>query len=423
MAPRKRKAAATAADNADSHVDDEAPLRRSSRRKTAARASDGQGEETTAQASGKQRIEKTSHASDKRGKKSTTQASDERGKDTATAANSQGENKQPRSTGPAQNQNHEAQDTSKIALDAQPHAEPDNATISDHPTRPFTQFTIDIPASKKGGKAISCLRSPSTPQHPRCLIFTHGAGGDLSAAAMVHFSAGFASRGEDATAGLIMFPGTMNVKARAAMFDLVKQHGLGQGDREGVNFAYGGRSMGARAAVMASHVDEDVKMLVLVSYPLVSPAGDVRDKILLEIRPDVDVLFISGDQDSMCDLDMLDKVRGKMKARSWLVRVRGADHGMNLRGGKKLKEGTEAVGATTGKVAAVWIKERDAEKREMELSWDGEGEHGDVVSSGWLAGGRNGQGEEKSKDVVEEELPRAEEGSRNRNPKRRKVKK
>ncbi|ETI24233.1 hypothetical protein G647_03602 [Cladophialophora carrionii CBS 160.54] len=382
MAPRKRKVEATTVNNAESTVDDKAPLRRSSRRKAAVQASDKQ-----------------------------------QGKETTTPAVDEDDDKKKSSTGPA---------SSDTALDAEALlAEPENAPTSmlmlnsDHPSREFTSFTI--PASNKAANALSCLRSPV--RHPRCLIFTHGAGGDLSAAAMVHFSEGFASSlGEGA--GLVMFPGNMNVKARAATFDRVKQHELGEeymktaATRQEVYFAYGGRSMGARAAVMASHVDEDVKMLVLVSYPLVGPSGDVRDKILLDTRPDVDVLFISGDHDSMCDMDLLDEVRGKMKARTWIVRVKGADHGMNLRGGKKLKEGTKAVGGMTGKLAAGWLQERDQERKEMDLSWDGE--HSDVVSSGWLASARKGQREEKGKDIIEEQSSKTGDGSGN--PKRRKVK-
>jgi predicted alpha/beta-hydrolase family hydrolase len=238
---------------------------------------------------------------------------------------------------------------------------------------------------------------------------------------MVNFSQGFASSGPGA--GLVMFPGNMNLKARAAVFDRVKQYELQQeymksAARQEMKLAYGGRSLGARAAVVASHADEDVKMLVLVSYPLVAPSGDVRDKILLEIRPDVDVLFISGDHDSMCDLDMLDGVRGKMAAKTWIVRVRGADHGMNLRGGKKLKEGTKLVGEATGKMAATWLRERDQQKRQIDITWDGE--RSQIISSGWLASATTKQGKEKSEDVAEQELPKAEEETGN--PKRKKVK-
>ena len=194
-----------------------------------------------------------------------------------------------------------------------------------------------------------------------------------------------------------MFKGSMNLKSRASMFDGVKQYEREKGSlptaKSNAGLACGGRSMGARAAVIAAHTDEDVKTLVLASYPLVSPSGDMRDQILLDIRPDVDVLFISGDNDSMCDLETLNVVRGKMKARTWRVVVKGADHGMNLKGGKKLKEGTELVGRECGQIAAEWLRERDQGKKEMVLSWDGE--EGIVVNTGWRAN-------EGTKKVAEE---------------------
>ncbi|KIW79493.1 hypothetical protein Z517_06105 [Fonsecaea pedrosoi CBS 271.37] len=291
------------------------------------------------------------------------------------------------------------------------------------PTHNFTEFTIATPSSAaKSAKSPStstkttpCQRSHAVP-HPTSLIFTHGAGGDLSAAAMVNFSRGFAGTGS----AVVMFQGNMNVKARAGLFGVVKEYEIEHGSiisadqdkgspqgKSSVNVsgkkrkvtavstststyssspstsvAYGGRSMGARAAVIASHTDHGIKTLVLASYPLVSPSGAMRDQILLDIRADVDLLFISGDHDTMCPLDTLQNVRAKMKARTWRVVVDGADHGMNVRGGKKLKEGTERVGEECGRIAAEWLRERDLNRREMTVSWDGE--TGSVRGTVWV---------------------------------------
>jgi hypothetical protein len=133
--------------------------------------------------------------------------------------------------------------------------------------------------------------------------------------------------------------------------------------------------MGARAAVVAATAQFDaaigitgVSSLILASYPLVSEKGDLRDRILLELPAEMSVLFISGDRDSMCDLRKLNEVRGKMKAKSWMVVVKGADHGMNVAGGKKA---TEAVGVETGKVAAKWLLGEKGETEECEIWWDG----------------------------------------------------
>jgi hypothetical protein len=142
--------------------------------------------------------------------------------------------------------------------------------------------------------------------------------------------------------------------------------------------------MGARAAVMAaaeaqrgSGAHGCIASLILVSYPLQSPKGDLRDRILLEVPAEVEVLFISGDGDAMCDLGALKEVRRKMVARSWMVVVRGAGHGMDV----KPKRGTEAVGVETGRLAAEWLAGRREAGTECEIWWDGE--KGTARRSAW----------------------------------------
>lgn len=135
--------------------------------------------------------------------------------------------------------------------------------------------------------------------------------------------------------------------------------------------ALGGRSMGARAAVIAAEGKEEVKSLVLVSYPLHTGKGDTRDEILLAIEEGVKVLFVVGDGDAMCDLERLEDVRQKMNAVSWRIVVESADHGMNIRP----KAGTKSVGELTGKVVAEWLKslEEDGmedQGKEGRISWD-----------------------------------------------------
>jgi hypothetical protein len=171
---------------------------------------------------------------------------------------------------------------------------------------------------------------------------------------------------------MLAFQGIMNLGARVKGFDAVSEYAK-TSSAETVP-CFGGRSMGARAAVIAATGQftavgvTGVSSLILASYPLVSEKGDVRDRILLELPAEISVLFISGDRDSMCDLRRLNEVRGKMKAKSWIVVVKGADHGMNVAGGKKV---TEAVGVETGKVAAKWLMGEKGEAGESEIWWDG----------------------------------------------------
>lgn len=130
--------------------------------------------------------------------------------------------------------------------------------------------------------------------------------------------------------------------------------------------------MGARAAVMAAaeivvqETGASVR-LVLVSYPLQGPK-DVRDQILLDLPEGVEVLFVIGERDAMCPLHLLDEVRGRMRAVSRVVVVRGADHGMNVKPKQRVRE----VGEETGRLAARWVG-RELE-REGEVVYVGDEE-------------------------------------------------
>ena len=197
------------------------------------------------------------------------------------------------------------------------------------------------------------------------VIFTHGAGGTLSAPAVVNFCTGFSSV---STSSLFAFQGSTNLGSRVKGFhacrdyvyrdDSARSGFTGGKERSAV---FGGRSMGARAAVIAA-TELEVEMrgkqggseasvrLVLVSYPLQGPK-DVRDQILLDLPESFQVLFIVGDTDAMCPLELLERAREKMRAKSRLIVMRGADHGMNVRPTSKTRE----IGEQTGRAAARWL--------------------------------------------------------------------
>lgn len=166
-------------------------------------------------------------------------------------------------------------------------------------------------------------------------------------------------------------------------------------DKRAPGIVLGGRSMGSRAAILTatklleSPIPDSKlslsKRLILVSYPLVAAKGDVRDQILLDLPSDFAILFVIGSRDSMCPLDQLAKVRKAMKAKSWLVRVEDANHGMEVRP-KKL---TEKVVQETGHVAGMWLDgtEVDEERTEGRIWIEEEDavDAKDVVKwSGWV---------------------------------------
>lgn len=143
--------------------------------------------------------------------------------------------------------------------------------------------------------------------------------------------------------------------------------------------------MGARAAVLS--VTPQTEKLVLVSYPL--EGGQERAQILIDLREDVEVLFIIGEKDQLCDLVALQRIRGEMKCRSWLIVVKGADHGMSV----KPKSKSQEVVQRTGQAAAEWIKNRVADT-ECEIYFDGE--EGVVRQSGWSASSASNVGDPKA---------------------------
>ena len=200
----------------------------------------------------------------------------------------------------------------------------------------------------------------------------------------------------------------MNLKSRVKMFDAVHDYTIKTFQHE-TPLALGGRSMGARAAVLASM--PDTKYLILASYPL-QTAKETRDQILLDLPSDNEVLFISGNHDSMCDLTKLDQVRKKMKAKTWLIRVRDADHGMNV----KPKKATRAIGEETGMLAVEWLDTRRESETEREVWWEDKDEGDGHVNNGHWAKAKEGQlaKEVKEEKGKTEKTTSSEEGSKSR---------
>ncbi|KAL8681989.1 MAG: hypothetical protein Q9186_001931 [Xanthomendoza sp. 1 TL-2023] len=230
------------------------------------------------------------------------------------------------------------------------------------PSQPFI-----IPSTPK---PIHCILShpptiDSNPPTPS-LIFTHGAGGTLTSDAIANFTTGFSHH-----LPLLTFQGTIHLPTRTKTFSTIISH------QENLppSTALGGRSMGTRAAVMAA--SPETTHLVLISYPLHTAKDQTRDQILLDINPSTHVLFVSGDHDSMCNLSRLESVRSRMQCPTWMIIVRGADHGMNV----KPKKFTEAVGVKTGEIVAGWMQGKDEKRREGMIFCDDE--DGEVEWTGW----------------------------------------
>ena len=88
-----------------------------------------------------------------------------------------------------------------------------------------------------------------------------------------------------------------------------------------------GKSMGGRIGCHVA-LEEKVDALVCLGYPLCG-AGDrtrLRDEVLRALQ--TPVLFVQGTRDSLCPLDMLERVRTEMQTPSVLHVVEGGDHSL-----------------------------------------------------------------------------------------------
>ena len=88
-----------------------------------------------------------------------------------------------------------------------------------------------------------------------------------------------------------------------------------------------GKSMGGRVGCHVS-LEENVDGVVCLGYPLCG-GGDrtkLRDKVLRALH--TPILFVQGTRDSLCPLDLLERVRTEMTAPTFLHVVEGGDHSL-----------------------------------------------------------------------------------------------
>jgi hypothetical protein len=90
-----------------------------------------------------------------------------------------------------------------------------------------------------------------------------------------------------------------------------------------------GKSMGGRIGCHVS-LEEKVGGLICLGYPLCA-MGDrskLRDEVLRALT--TPILFVQGTRDSLCPLDLLERVRAEMKAPNFLHTVEGGNHSLRV---------------------------------------------------------------------------------------------
>jgi predicted alpha/beta-hydrolase family hydrolase len=88
-----------------------------------------------------------------------------------------------------------------------------------------------------------------------------------------------------------------------------------------------GKSMGGRVGCHVA-LEEEAHAIVCLGYPLRGQRGAVRDEVLLAQR--TPVLFVQGSRDPLCPLDLLEAVRGRMTAPTFLHVVEGGNHSLEV---------------------------------------------------------------------------------------------
>ena len=90
-----------------------------------------------------------------------------------------------------------------------------------------------------------------------------------------------------------------------------------------------GKSMGGRIGCHVS-LEEKLDGLICLGYPLCA-MGDrakLRDQVLRALT--TPILFVQGSRDSLCPLDLLERVRAEMKAPNFLHVVETGDHSLRV---------------------------------------------------------------------------------------------
>ena len=90
-----------------------------------------------------------------------------------------------------------------------------------------------------------------------------------------------------------------------------------------------GKSMGGRIGCHVS-LEENVDALVCLGYPLCGAGNPakLRDEVLRALY--TPILFVQGTRDSLCPLDILERVRTELKAPNVLHIVTGGDHSLDV---------------------------------------------------------------------------------------------
>lgn len=216
-------------------------------------------------------------------------------------------------------------------------------------TRPAERLRVPLSTPQACADTGAVCWSPPWETGQPGLVLAHGAGTDVTDSVLCAVGRGLANRGHPVF--VFNFPFAEVGRKRpdpqsrleAAYRDAATAAAKHLGDRP---LVLGGRSLGGR---MASHLAAEgwpCAGLVLLGYPL-HPI-DRPERLRTGHWPalEVPVLFVQGDRDRLCDLDLFSHEReARLAAPSRLHVIPGADHGFAVRqrDGRSLREVLDEV--------------------------------------------------------------------------------
>lgn len=212
----------------------------------------------------------------------------------------------------------------------------------------YLRIPVDYPGVEE---VTAAVHSPSRRRGPAVLL-THGAGGDLDGDGLVTLAEVLAELG--CRVVRVNLPHREAGRAPAPRAD--RTVGPYRQIVEGVRSRFprepgwvlGGKSYGGRVASMAAAEGLTCEGLLFYGYPLHPPGKSEQLRVSHWPSVPVPCLFLQGERDTFCDLELLEQNVRKLPRRATIHVVPGADHHLEVRA----KDSPDGVRRSAAEVVA-----------------------------------------------------------------------
>jgi uncharacterized protein len=198
------------------------------------------------------------------------------------------------------------------------------------------------------------------------VLLTHGAGGDLDGSGLVALAEVLAARGHQVVRANLPHRelgrrGAPRADRSVGAFRQIVQSAQAElGEQR--PWILGGKSYGGRVASMAVADGVAAAGLLFYGYPL-HPPGKL-DQLRVSHWPAVGVpcLFLQGERDTFCDLELLEENVTKLPRRATIHVVEGGDHSLDITAKASPdgeRRGAAEVIAGLDDVVARWVEHLD----------------------------------------------------------------